>query len=197
MTDVPLVTSATSERDQRRAAASLAAAGLQAGDRLLVSAAASAALLAVVMGALRTGIVPVVLDPALPDDERAALAADADPALDAGSDPGRLLGEAEAGLADVPLARPMHYTSGTTGRRKGVWSGVLAEDDARALAAEEIDLWGFRPADRHLVLSPLHHSAPLRFAVHSLLAGAELLLAGPFDSSRAAALRRPHAAGRG
>ncbi|TFV53422.1 AMP-binding protein [Blastococcus sp. TF02A_35] len=186
MSAVPVVTSADSERDQRRAAASLAAAGLRAGDRLLVSAAASPELLAVVLGALRTGIVPVVLDPALPPGERAALAEDADPALDAGDDPGRLLGEEEADLADVPLARPMHYTSGTTGRRKGVWSGVLAEEDARALAAEEIELWGFGPGDRHLVLSPLHHSAPLRFSIHTLLAGGEVLLPGPFDVARAA-----------
>jgi len=186
MTVVPVVTSAGSERDQRRAAAALAAAGLRAGDRLLVSAAASPALLAVVLGALRTGVVPVVLDPGLPATERAALAEDADAALDVGDDPARLLGEAEADLADVPLGRPMHYTSGTTGRRKGVWSGVLSEDDARALAAEEIELWGFGPHDRYLVLSPLHHSAPLRFAISTLLAGGEVLLPGPFDPARAA-----------
>jgi acyl-CoA synthetase (AMP-forming)/AMP-acid ligase II len=186
--DVPLVSAADSERDQRRAAAALAAAGLRPGDRLLVSAAASPALLAVVLGALRTGVVPVVLDPALPAAERAALAEDADPALDVADAPERLLtGDAEADLADAPLARPMHYTSGTTGRRKGIWSGVLAEDDARALAAEEIELWGFAPGDRHFVLSPLHHSAPLRFATHTLLAGGSVLLPGPFDARRAAA----------
>jgi len=184
-----VVTSVDSTRDQRRAAAALAAAGLRAGDRLLVSAAASPALLAVVLGALRTGIVPVVLDPGLPAAERAALAEDADAALDVADAPDRLLGgDAEAELADVPLARPMHYTSGTTGRRKGVWSGVLPEDDARALAAEEIELWGFEPGDRHLVLSPLHHSAPLRFAIHTLLAGGSVLLPGPFDSARGAAV---------
>jgi len=184
---VPVVGSAESERDQRRAAAALADAGLRRGDRLLVSAEASPALLAVVLGALRTGVVPVVLDPGLPAAERAALAEDADAGLDVADDPARLLtGTAEAGLADVPLARPMHYTSGTTGRRKGVWSGVLADDDARALAAEEIELWGFDRSDRHLVLSPLHHSAPLRFAIHTLLAGGEVLLPGPFDVARAA-----------
>ncbi|RBY80469.1 AMP-dependent synthetase [Blastococcus sp. TF02-09] len=184
---MPVVGAAASERDQRRAAAALADAGVRRGDRLLVSAAASPALLAVVLGALRTGVVPVVLDPGLPAAERAALAADADPALDVADHPARLLtGTAEAELADVPLARPMHYTSGTTGRRKGVWSGVLADDDARALAAEEIDLWGFHREDRHLVLSPLHHSAPLRFAIHTLLAGGEVLLPGPFDVARAA-----------
>lgn len=191
---IPLLTAADSERDQRRAAASLSAAGLRAGDRLVVSAVASPELLAVVLGALRTGIVPVVLDPGLPAAERAALVEDAEPGLDVGGDPGRLLGDRGADLADVPLARPMHYTSGTTGRRKGVWSGVLAEDDARALAAEEIDLWGFGPHDRHLVLSPLHHSAPLRFAIHTLLAGGEVLLPGPFDGGRVAEVistRRP------
>ena len=186
MTAVPVVRAAESERDQRRAAAALRAAGVVAGDRILVSAAASPALLAVVLGALRSGVVPVVLDPGLPEAERAALAEDADPALDVGRDPAALLGDAEAELAGVPLARPMHYPSGTTGRRKGVWSGVLAEDDARALAAEEIDLWEFDAADRHLVLSPLHHSAPLRFAIHTLLAGGEVLLPGPFDAARAA-----------
>ena len=49
---VPVITSADSERDQRRAAAGLAARGVQARDRVLVSAAASPALLAVVLGAL-------------------------------------------------------------------------------------------------------------------------------------------------
>jgi acyl-CoA synthetase (AMP-forming)/AMP-acid ligase II len=186
VTGVPLVTAGASELDQRRAAAGLATAGLRRGDRLLVSAAASAELLAVVLGALRTGVVPVLLDPGLPPAERAALAEDAAPALDVADTPGRLLGDDEADLADVPLARPMHYTSGTTGRRKGVWSGVLADDDARALAAEEIGLWGLRPDDRHVVLSPLHHSAPLRFAVHTLLAGGSVLLPGPFDVGRAA-----------
>jgi acyl-CoA synthetase (AMP-forming)/AMP-acid ligase II len=182
-----VVRAAESERDQRRAAAALAAAGVRRGDRILLSATASPALLAVVLGALRSGFVPVVLDPGLPAAERAALADDADPALDVGGDPAALLtGTEEGRLAEVPLARPMHYTSGTTGRRKGVWSGVLAEDDARALAAEEIDLWGFGPDDRHLVLSPLHHSAPLRFAVSTLLAGGSVLLPGPFDAARVA-----------
>ena len=185
MSQLPVVSAAQSERDQRRAAAALRSAGLRRGDRVLVSAGASPALLAVVLGALRTGVVPVVLDPGLPAAERAALAADADPALDVGSAPEALLGGEElADLADVPLARPMHYTSGTTGRRKGVWSGVLADDDAAAMAAEEIGLWGFHPGDRHLVLSPLHHSAPLRFAIHTLLAGGAVLLPGPFEVHR-------------
>jgi long-chain acyl-CoA synthetase len=75
----------------------------------------------------------------------------------------------------------MHCTSGTTGTPKGVDSGLLAEPDARALVAEERELWGFRADDVNLVLSPLHHSAPLRFAVGTMLAGGRVVVPGPFD----------------
>lgn len=75
----------------------------------------------------------------------------------------------------------MHCTSGTTGTPKGVFSGLLEEAGARALVREERDLWGFRDDDVNLVLSPLHHSAPLRFAVGTLLAGGRVVVPGPFD----------------
>ncbi len=88
MNEVPVVRAADSESDQRRVAGALAARRIVRGDRVVVSATASPALLAVVLGALRTGVVPVVLDPALPAAERAELVADADPALDVGDDPG-------------------------------------------------------------------------------------------------------------
>ena len=70
----------------------------------------------------------------------------------------------------------MHVTSGTTGRPKGVWSGLLDEPAARALVEEERALWGFGAEDVNLVLSPLHHSAPLRFATGTLLAGGRVPL---------------------
>jgi long-chain acyl-CoA synthetase len=78
----------------------------------------------------------------------------------------------------------MHVTSGTTGTPKGVWSGVLAPEPAAELIAEERELWGFTADDVNLVLSPLHHSAPLRFAVGTLLAGGSVVgleLQGHFD----------------
>jgi long-chain acyl-CoA synthetase len=77
----------------------------------------------------------------------------------------------------------MHVTSGTTGRPKGVWSGLLAPQDAEALVAEERDLWGFNAADVNLLLSPLHHSAPLRFAIGTVLAGGQIDVPGPFDAA--------------
>lgn len=169
-----------SEHEQRRAAAALAARGLGRGDRVVVVAGPSTAYLAVATGALRVGIVPVLLNPALTPAELDPLVRDAEPALVLGEGDLEALvaHDGEAELAPVPLARPMLYTSGTTGRPKGVWSGVLDEASARALVVEEQELWGFRPDDRLLVVSPLHHSAPLRFSIGTLLAGGQVVLSG-------------------
>ncbi|MEW6270807.1 MAG: AMP-binding protein [Thermodesulfobacteriota bacterium] len=182
---VERITARDAEAAQRRAAGWLRARGLASGDRVAIIAQSSRAYLAAALGALRTGVVPVLLNPALVPLEQQALLEDAQPALvlrDA--DLPALLDGSPVDIADVPLARPMLYTSGTTGKPKGVWSGVLAEEDARALVAEERELWGFARDDVHLVVSPLHHSAPLRFATGSLLAGADVVLLGGFDVAR-------------
>jgi acyl-CoA synthetase (AMP-forming)/AMP-acid ligase II len=63
-----------------------------------------------------------------------------------------------------------------------VWSGVLDEADARALAADERDLWAPEPDDTILVCSPLYHSAPHRVATSALLAGARVLVFERFDA---------------
>ena len=58
----------------------------------------------------------------------------------------------------------MLYTSGTTGRPKGVWRGVLSEEQARAWTDDERDLWMPDPDATFLVCSPLYHSAGYRSA---------------------------------
>jgi long-chain acyl-CoA synthetase len=45
----------------------------------------------------------------------------------------------------------------------------------RALLEEERALWGFTAGDVHLVASALYHSAPLRFATGTLLAGGRIV----------------------
>ncbi|MCE7003097.1 AMP-binding protein [Kibdelosporangium philippinense] len=181
--DQRLITAADSEKTQRRAAGGLKRAGLDVGERVVLSLPTSGDLLAVALGALRSGVVPVMLDPALTAAEHAELVTDADAALvvDNQETLQKLVDGPAVDLADVPLARPMHYTSGTSGRRKGVWTGVLAETVAQALFDEEVELWEFEAADRHLVVGPLYHSAPLRFAMHTLLVGGTVLLPGRFD----------------
>jgi acyl-CoA synthetase (AMP-forming)/AMP-acid ligase II len=170
-------------RAQARVAGTLARRRLAPGDRIAFLCPNSAALIAACLGALRTGVVPVCLNPDLLEHEQTELLADADPALVVRPpELADLLAGPEVELAPVPLARPMHYTSGTTGRAKGVWSGVLDERSAAALHADEASVWGFSPDDRLLVASPLHHSAPLRFATGVLLAGGEVCVLERFDA---------------
>ena len=185
------VTSAESEGDQRRVAFALRAEGLRAGDRIAVVAHNAPEVIAVALGALRIGIVPVMVNADLLELERQVILQDCAAKLVVDDSGARALiresgGEAE--LSAAPLARPMHYTSGTTGRPKGVWSGVLDEAGGAALVAEERDLWGFCAADVNLVCSPLYHSAPLRFAAGTLLAGGEVVVLDKFraDVARSA-----------
>ncbi len=182
-----VVDAAAAEDAQRRAAGTLAARGMQAGDRVAFCLSSSVALLTGILGALRTGIVPVILNPSLLTQERRLLLEDADVALLIDDDSAlAALGEGPpAELAPYPLARPMHYTSGTTGRPKGVWSGVLDPAAAQALFEDEADVWAFDGGDTHLVCSPMHHSVSIRFAAGTLLRGGRLVVLSRFDAATA------------
>jgi len=183
-----VLTAADAEDRQRRAAGSLLAAGLGPGDRVAFCLPSSAALLCAVLGALRVGVVPVLLNATLTATERDALVEDARPGLVVVDADGlaRLDGGHEAALAPRPLARPMHYTSGTTGRAKGVWSGVWDTATAAEALADEADQWGFGPDDVHLVCSPMYHSVSVRFAGGTLLAGGTCVVLDHFDAGAAA-----------
>jgi acyl-CoA synthetase (AMP-forming)/AMP-acid ligase II len=98
-----------------------------------------------------------------------------------------LLAGPPADLAPYPVVRPMHYTSGTTGRPKGVWSGLLDAPRARALFDDEADLWGFCASDTHLVCSPLYHSVSVRMAGAALLRGARVVVLPRFEAGVALA----------
>ena len=80
--ETAVVTAAASEIDQVRAAAALGSSGLVAGDRVALIAGGSPAYLAVALGALRTGVIPVLVNTHLLPAEQDALLADARPSLD-------------------------------------------------------------------------------------------------------------------
>lgn len=180
-----VLTAERSEQDQRRVAGALRERGLRTGDRLVLLCPGEPAYASVVLGAARSGVAPVPLDPRLTAWERERILADVDASLVV-DDPAALhalLTGPEVALAPAPLCRPMHFTSGTTGRPKGVWSGLLDPADAAALVAEERELWGFRADDLDLVVSPIYHSAPLRFATGTLLAGGSVAVLPRFDAA--------------
>ena len=157
---------------------------LSPGDRVALLVPGSVAYAELVNALLRRGIFPVPMDVKLMPSEREALLADLGPALVV-TTPEELDELREVFPEDPslgpPRGRPIHLTSGTTGRPKGVHSGLLDPEAAEALLAEERDLWGFTGDDVNLVLSPIHHSAPLRFAMGTLLAGGRVVAPGPFD----------------
>lgn len=142
--------------------------------------------IALIWGALRTGIIPVLVHPLLTGPEREYVMTDA--AVSAAFTPADLAAATRPTAAtgplpsELPMTRPMHYTSGTTGTPKGVVARGTAQDSA-AWWTDEIDHWGFARDDVTLVHSPLCHSAPLRFAIGTLQVGGSVALAGKFTAA--------------
>ena len=152
---------------------------LRRGDRVALLVPGSQAYLDAVHSLLTRGIYPIPLDPRLTPYERDRILDPLAPHVVVEDDDA--LAAVTTSDRGLPRARPMHCTSGTTGTPKGVDSGLLSQADAAALVAEEAALWGFGADDVNLVLSPLYHSAPLRFALGTRLAGGRVVLPGPFD----------------
>lgn len=183
-----------------------AASALRPGDRVVLSLPGSPRYVEVVIDLLSRGVFPVPLDPRLTAAERVSILADVQAVLEVADEAGLadLAGElATTGVtadpkaptdttARLPLGRPMHVTSGTTGRPKPVDSGVLEPSAARDLLREEQELWGFCADDVNLVVSPLYHSAPLRFAMGTVLAGGRIVVPGPFDPALLTAAIEQH-----
>jgi acyl-CoA synthetase (AMP-forming)/AMP-acid ligase II len=193
---------------QARLAGWLTTQSFTRGDRVAVITANSIELLLVTVGCLRAGIVPVPISPVLTQTERAHQVEDSGARLlfaDEGRDSGsvelvvpmaglvdELRRHEPAALSDVTLTRPMHYTSGTTGRPKGVW--VEPTDESRAMARSGLFRaeWGMTEADVHLVCSPLTHSGPHRFALRTLEAGGTVVIQERFDAAATLAAIEHH-----
>ena len=175
------------EDRQRRVAGSLIARGCRVGDRVVFCLGSSADLICAVLGAARIGVIPVLLNATLTEAERGVLIADAQPTVTVlgQADLSLLLTGRPAELAPFPLTRPMHYTSGTTGRPKGVTTGVWDEDTARAVFEDEAAVWQFDPHDLHMVCSPLYHTVSVRFSAGTLLSGGSLAILSRFDATTA------------
>jgi long-chain acyl-CoA synthetase len=172
-------------------------AGLGEGDRVLTLLPNSVDTLALGLACMLDGIVQVPLPHDLPAADVAEIVADAAPAAVVATAPPdlpapvRRLAPPLDGFtslpptdpaSDWPRTRPMAYTSGTTGRRKGVHVGVHGPDWGRTFVREESAAFDGRHGDVHLVVSPLYHSGPFRFAAITALRGGRVAVLPTFDA---------------
>lgn len=195
----------------RNAAVALATKGVKPGDRIAIcvtpSTTASAELVQALViqtawAAVRSHITPVMINPALPNREQDSLIADCEPSLTIRTT-AQLRDLVAPGITGTShdtgtfTARPMHYTSGTTGRAKGVWTGFLSPESLAQWWTDEQAQWVFDSHDSTLVHGPLSSSAPLRHSLLVLAAGGDVLLPGAFEPTviaRALAQDKPTSA---
>jgi long-chain acyl-CoA synthetase len=86
----------------------------------------------------------------------------------------------------------MAYTSGTTGRPKGV---AMGPDDMRRRAAgvsANRDQWGIGPDTVHLMVGPAYHAGPSYWAQMHLAIGATVVVMRRWDAESALALIERH-----
>jgi long-chain acyl-CoA synthetase len=104
------------------------------------------------------------------------------------------------GLSGRPYPRthgaPMLYTSGTSGRPKGVRRPLTGADpdDAAAQAAWFFSIFGLAPFDGHVHLcgSPLYHTAVLNFATISIQLGHPVVLMDRWEPEESLRLIERH-----
>lgn len=187
------------EERTRRVAGRFAAAGLQRGERLVLSAGSSLQLVVAHVAALRLGLVVVPVNGAYGERELAGIVTDCRPSAAVVDDAQRgrwveqfapdrvVVVGPEVALPDgpdVPLDEVgpddpglLVYTSGTTGAPKGALlrhGNLLASAEAVRLA------WRWSPDDRLVLTLPLFHVHGLAVGLHGTL------------TAGAAAVLRPH-----
>jgi malonyl-CoA/methylmalonyl-CoA synthetase len=177
-----------------RLANTLVALGLVRGDRLLLQVEKTEAVLSLYLACLRAGVVFLPVNPGYTAAETEHFLTDAEPPLVVADRPvdgarvvtlAELMAQAAGAAAD--FADPAHgpddlaailYTSGTTGRSKGV---MLSRENLASNAEALVGLWRFTEADVLLHALPVFHTHGLFVATNcALYSGASLIFQAGF-----------------
>ncbi len=178
------------------------------GDRVAVMVGNSTEAFAVWHGATRLGALVVPVSTRLTEGEVAYIVEDSGAAvLVHDGSPVARRAAARAGAAELDVAGPelskalaegradpptedflgtpvvaMTYTSGTTGRPKGIARAapLPARDTPPSPFAT---FWGFGPDDVHLMCGPMYHTAPSAYALMSLGEGATVVIMPRWDAA--------------
>jgi long-chain acyl-CoA synthetase len=204
-----VVTYSTFDERTTRGARVLAGRGVGAGDRVAIMLPNGIEFFEVWAAANKVGasIVPVnwhlkadELDYLLTDSGAAALVVHADlaefvaPALRANPECSVLVVgdgyESEVASATAiatielsALTAPVFYTSGTTGRPKGVVHGATIDADAAGYMMEsQLALWGWTSDDVYILSGPAYHAGPGGWTMAALYAGAPTVVLPTFDA---------------
>jgi long-chain acyl-CoA synthetase len=194
------------DRATNAMAHAFAEAGVGAGDRVAVMLGNAPGTFAAWYGAARRGALVVPVSTRLTAPEAAWIVGDsgalvlihdgaAAAAAAAASTGTRLLAVDDPsvvdGLDDPPddeyLASPvvtMSYTSGTTGRPKGI-TRAAPLPATTAPPNPYAEFWGLRPDDVHLMCGPGYHMAPAAYSQMSLNEGGTVVIMTRWDATEA------------
>ncbi len=149
------------------------------GASALIASASLAPLATAVAGAGRTGL-------------RLAFGGDVE---GYGSYAAALAAASPVPFADQPHGAPMLYSSGTTGRPKGVrlaLPAVQIDQPGFAVVRNAGDVFGVTAESVYLSPAPIYHAAPLRWCGAVQAWGATVVLMKRFDAEQALALIQQH-----
>jgi long-chain acyl-CoA synthetase len=91
-------------------------------------------------------------------------------------------GDAVPSLTIAALAPPVFYTSGTTGRPKGVVHGTFDGERAAIAQRSQVALWDWRPDDVYILSGPAYHAGPGGFVMAALFVGATSVILPSWDA---------------
>ncbi len=89
---------------------------------------------------------------------------------------------AEATLTIAALAPPVFYTSGTTGRPKGVVHGTFDGEQAAVAQRGQVALWNWQADDVYILSGPAYHAGPGGFVMAALFVGATTVILPAWDA---------------